>query len=562
MKENNTIENSDVLLNKTIDDLRNIAISMGLIDHPSFNRGDYYNFITKGIKPIVDCYNRDELINRNLTDLREIANENGIHQSYKLKKNELIDLILETQSNQTAKDQNKNKLFNMTMDKLREMADNLEIKQSYTYKKNELIDEILKAQSEDEYVDFDDFYEDFMQEDVEEKEEIKINVEDLSENATEIIEEMEEITYIGGILELLPDGYGFLRIKNYLQGEGDIYVSPSQIRRFRLRNGDEVVGVVRPSKPGESYNALLYIKSVNGKDPNEATKRPNFDNLTPLYPKEKITLQTDQKDLATRIIDLIAPIGKGQRGLIVSQPKSGKTTLLKKIAKAISTNYPEVHLIVLLIDERPEEVTDMKRSVKGEVLSSTFDEQPKNHIKLAEAVLERAKRLVEQKKDVVILLDSITRLTRAYNLVTPASGKTLSGGLDPTCLHKPKRFFGAARNIEEGGSLTILATALIETGSKMDDIIFEEFKGTGNMELHLDRKMSERRIFPAIDIYKSGTRKEELLLNKEELEFAWSIRKAMNNQSTSEITEYILKTMMEHRNNDEFIKYVKDSLND
>lgn len=552
--ESSSEENGDVLLNKSIDDLRNIAISMGLKDHSSLNRGDYYNYIVNGEKPIVVDYKRDELEDYKVTELREIASDLGVSQSYKLKKEELVDYILEAQSNQEQKDHFINKLNNMTLSKLREIADNLNIEKSQNYKKSELIDEILNVQSVNEDTFFDDYEEN------EEKIEEVINVDDLSDNATEIIEEMKDINYVSGILELHQDGYGFLRVNNYLPGEGDIYVSPSQIRRFRLKVGDEVEGVIRPSKPGENYNALIYIKSVNSEDPNQCINRPYFDNLTPIYPRQKLILENDKNDIANRIIDLISPIGKGQRGLIVSQPKSGKTTLLKKIATSISKNYPEVHLIVLLIDERPEEVTDMKRSVKGEVVYSTFDELPRNHTKIAEMVIERAKRLVEQKKDVVVLLDSLTRLARAYNLVTPASGKTLSGGLDPLSLHKPKRFFGAARNIEEGGSLTILATALIETGSKMDDIIFEEFKGTGNMEVHLDRKLSERRIFPAIDIYKSGTRKEEFLLNDRELEFAREIRKVMSSDSTQDITEYILENMLKTEKNSEFIEKVMKNI--
>ena len=326
-------------------------------------------------------------------------------------------------------------------------------------------------------------------------------------NATS--EKIESDDPIEGVLEVLPDGYGFLRSENYLSGPKDVYVSPSQIRRFGLKTGDKIKGKGRIPKEGEKFQALLYVQTVNSDTPDVASKRKPFEHLTPIYPDSKLTLETAPRELSTRLIDLIAPIGKGQRGMIVSPPKAGKTILLKKIANSISTNYPEVELIVLLIDERPEEVTDMQRSIKGEVIYSTFDELPEHHIKVAEMVLERAQRLVEQQKDVVILLDSITRLARAYNLTIPPTGRTLSGGLDPGALHKPKKFFGAARNIEFGGSLTIMATALIETGSRMDDVIFEEFKGTGNMELHLDRKLSEKRIFPAIDINKSGTRREE-----------------------------------------------------
>ncbi len=372
-------------------------------------------------------------------------------------------------------------------------------------------------------------------------------------------EKLESDDPVEGVLEVLPDGYGFLRSENYLSGPRDIYVSPSQIRRFGLKTGDKLRGKGRIPKEGEKFQALLYVQSINGDTPDVAAKRVAFEYLTPIYPDNRITLETSPREFATRLIDLIAPIGKGQRGMIVSPPKAGKTILLKKIANAITVNYPEVELIVLLIDERPEEVTDMQRSIKGEVIYSTFDEVPEHHIKVAEMVLERAQRLVEQKKDVVILLDSITRLARAYNLTIPPTGRTLSGGLDPGALHKPKRFFGAARNIENGGSLTIMATALIETGSKMDDVIFEEFKGTGNMELHLDRKLSEKRIFPAIDINKSGTRREELLLSQIELQSVWALRKAMSSVGTAEVTEILINKLMQTRTNDDFVKSINVS---
>ncbi len=378
-----------------------------------------------------------------------------------------------------------------------------------------------------------------------------------TENSTPNFEKIESDDPVEGVLEVLPDGYGFLRSDNYLSGPKDVYVSPSQIRRFGLKTGDKIRGKGRIPKEGEKFQALLYVQNVNGDPPEIASKRTPFEYLTPIYPDQRITLETSPRELSTRLIDLIAPIGKGQRGMIVSPPKAGKTILLKKIANSITANYPEIELIVLLIDERPEEVTDMQRSIKGEVIYSTFDEVPEHHIKVAEMVLERAQRLVEQKKDVVILLDSITRLARAYNLTIPPTGRTLSGGLDPGALHKPKRFFGAARNIEFGGSLTIMATALIETGSRMDDVIFEEFKGTGNMELHLDRRLSERRIFPAIDMNKSGTRREELLLSQKELESIWAIRKAMSNMGTAEVTEMILNRFMQTKTNKEFV----DSIN-
>ena len=362
--------------------------------------------------------------------------------------------------------------------------------------------------------------------------------------------ETDEI--VEGILDILPDGYGFLRGDNYLSTPKDVYLSPIQIKRFKLDNGDIVKGISR-FKEGEKFPSLIFVGEVNGEHPEKAAKRKRFDELTPIYPTENLKLETMPTEYATRMIDLISPIGKGQRGMIVAPPKVGKTTLIKKIANSISKNNPEVELIVLLIDERPEEVTDMKRSIKGQVIFSTFDELPEHHVKVAEMVLERAKRLIEQNKDVVILLDSITRLARAYNLVIPSSGRTLSGGLDPAALHKPKKFFGAARNIENGGSLTILATALIDTGSRMDDVIFEEFKGTGNMEVHLDRKLSEKRIFPAIDINKSGTRREDLLLSKEELETVFALRKAMNSMPVSDVTEQILNLMTQTKSNKEFL---------
>lgn len=374
------------------------------------------------------------------------------------------------------------------------------------------------------------------------------------------LSKLESDNPVTGILEVLPDGYGFLRGHNYLSGPKDIYVSPSQIRRFNLKTGDKIVGKGRIQKDGEKFQALLYVTSVNGDPPEVALKRKPFDQLTPIYPNERITLESDPKELSTRLIDLIAPIGKGQRGLIVSPPKAGKTILLKKIANAITLKYPEIEVIVLLIDERPEEVTDMQRSIKGDVIYSTFDELPEHHIKVAEMVLERAQRLVEQKRDVVILLDSITRLARAYNLTIPPTGRTLSGGLDPGALHKPKRFFGAARNIENGGSLTIIATALIDTGSRMDDVIYEEFKGTGNLELHLDRKLSEKRIFPAIDINRSGTRREELLLSQKELDGIWTIRKAMSNLGTAEVTELIINRLMMTKTNEEFVNGINTAL--
>lgn len=363
---------------------------------------------------------------------------------------------------------------------------------------------------------------------------------------------------VEGILEIADGGFGFLRFNNFLTSDKDVYVSPTQIRRFNLKTGDQIKGISRLPNEGERFGALLYVLTVNGDEPGVAIRRPDFEDLTPIFPRERLTLEDSSRDLSMRLIDLIAPIGKGQRGLIVAPPKAGKTTLLKRVANSIEKRHPEVEMIVLLIDERPEEVTDMKRSLNGgEVIYSTFDELPQHHVKVAEMVLARAQRLVEHGKDVVILLDSITRLARAYNLVVPSSGRTLSGGLDPGALHKPKKFFGAARNIEEGGSITILATALVETGSRMDDVIFEEFKGTGNMELHLDRKLSEKRIFPAIDLNKSGTRKEDLLMTQDELEAIWAMRRQMANSPTQDVTETIIDNLAHTKNNSDFVQIIK-----
>ena len=363
-----------------------------------------------------------------------------------------------------------------------------------------------------------------------------------------------------GILEVLSDGYGFIRCENYLPGPNDVYVSPAQIRRFNMKTGDIIGGNIRVKTQNEKFSALLYVKSVNGFHPAEATRRMNFEDMTPVFPDERIRLETVRSGIPMRIMDLVSPIGKGQRGMIVSPPKTGKTTLLKQIAKAVTVNNPDMNLIILLIDERPEEVTDIRESIVGEnveVIYSTFDELPEHHKRVSEMVLERAKRLVEHKKDVVILLDSITRLARAYNLTVPPSGRTLSGGLDPAALHMPKRFFGAARNMRGGGSLTILATALVDTGSKMDDVIYEEFKGTGNMEIVLDRKLSERRVFPAIDIPKSGTRREDLLLTPEELEAIGILRKALNSLKPEEAVDKILDMFARTRNNADFVNLVK-----
>ena len=425
---------------------------------------------------------------------------------------------------------------NLTIQELKEMAKEKGLKNISKLKKEDLIA--------------------FLNEVQEPEPEVKNTfVETVTEEGYKLTSEGDEV--VQGILEVLPDGYGFLRGENYLPTPKDVYVSPIQIKRFRLDTGDKVKGIKRTPKEGEKFPALIFVGEVNGQHPENAMKRTKFDDLIPIYPNKRLKLETTPQEYTMRLMDLLSPIGKGQRGMIVAPPKAGKTTILKKIANSITSNNPEVELIVLLIDERPEEVTDMRRSIKGDVIYSTFDELPEHHVKVAEMVLERAKRLTEQKKDVVILLDSITRLARAYNLVIPSSGRTLSGGLDPSALHKPKRFFGAARNTENAGSLTILATALVETGSRMDDVIFEEFKGTGNMEVHLDRKLSEKRIFPAIDINKSGTRKEELLLTPEELDVVFSLRKAIANMSAQEMTEQLIEQIVSTKSNEEFLERMK-----
>ena len=437
-------------------------------------------------------------------------------------------------------------LENYTLVELRQLAKEKGIKNTSKLKKEEIIEKLLKLENESieaKEIEYDGSY---IATDV-----TTSSLAEPSNGSYKLTNADDQI--VEGILEVLPDGYGFLRGENYLSTPKDVYISPIQIRRFRLDKGDKVKGIARLPKEGEKFPALIYVGEVNGESPEKAYRRQKFDDLTPIYPDERIRLETVPNEYAMRIIDLMSPIGKGQRGMIVAPPKVGKTTLLKKIANSITTNNPEIELIVLLIDERPEEVTDMRRSIKGDVIYSTFDELPEHHVKVAEMVLERAKRLTEQKKDVVILLDSITRLARAYNLSIPSSGRTLSGGLDPSALHKPKKFFGAARNIENGGSLTILATALIETGSRMDDVIFEEFKGTGNMEVHLDRKLSEKRIFPAIDINKSGTRREELLLTPKELETVFALRKAMSTMSVADVTEELITQMVSTKNNNEFL---------
>jgi len=467
--------------------------------------------------------------NMSLADLREIAKDLGIKSIAKYRKQELIDLInaeRKKKSTQEVKEsvepsQQTSELTQKAYEKPQERPTR-PLRRSPHTETSERLDSVGFAKQQ--------------------------GIEQLDSGITE-----------QGVLEIMTDGFGFLRMENFLPGTGDIYVSPSQIRRFNLKTGDLVRGNIRIPKENEKFAALLYVKTINGDIPETALKRKNFEDLIPIYPLEKIKLEIDPRELSTRLIDLIAPIGKGQRGMIVAPPKAGKTILLKKIANAIKENHPYMHLIVLLIDERPEEVTDMQRSIEGpnaDVVYSTFDEQPEHHKRVAEMVLERAKRLVEQGKDLIILLDSITRLSRAYNLTVPPSGRTLSGGLDPAALHMPKKFFGAARNIEDGGSLTILATALVDTGSRMDDVVFEEFKGTGNMELVLDRKLSEKRIFPAIDINKSGTRREENLLNQEELDAVYSIRRVMSKMTTVDMTENVVDMLVKTRTNKEFVQRV------
>ena len=469
-----------------------------------------------------------------LVNLKEIAKEKGIKNISKLKKSELIEELVKITPNKIEK--NGVILTEKIAPKNRNIEASIHIEENVN-------NEAYVSNSRDRY--------NVTEEDKEEKKErLKVMINESNSSK--------------GVLEIQENNsFGFLRCSNYLTGENDIYVSPSQIRRFNLRTGDEVEGKVREAKDGEKFKALLFVEKVNGESPDKAIGRKNFENLTPIYPNERLHLETDNgRDLSSRLMDFMCPIGKGQRGIIVAPPKAGKTTLLKRIAQNISKNYPDIKLIVLLIDERPEEVTDMKRSINGDVIYSTFDEEPQNHAKVSQMVLERAKRMVEQGKDVVILMDSITRLSRAYNLTITPTGRTLSGGLDPGALLMPKKFFGAARNIEEGGSLTILATALVETGSRMDDMIFEEFKGTGNMEVHLDRRLQERRIFPAIDIYKSGTRKEDLLLSDEEKEVAFAIRKNMNRDGNIEnITETLINMLSKTKNNKEFMElFIKNEV--
>ncbi|MEG0932912.1 MAG: transcription termination factor Rho [Lachnospiraceae bacterium] len=435
----------------------------------------------------------------------------------------------------------KEKYESLPLASLKELAKARDLKGISTMKKAELIELMLEKDEKDNVIQA--------------KEEVKNE-----KIGTGDIDQLDSGMTAHGILEVLPDGYGFIRCANYLPGENDVYVSPSQIRRFNLKTGDIVSGNTRVKTQSEKFSALLYLTKINGIRPSEAVNRCNFEDMTPIFPNERLRLESVDSTTAMRIVDLLSPIGKGQRGMIVSPPKAGKTTLLKDVALSVRKSNPEMHLLILLIDERPEEVTDIKESIGGdnvEVIYSTFDELPEHHKRVSEMVIERAKRLVEHKKDVMILLDSITRLARAYNLTVPPSGRTLSGGLDPAALHMPKRFFGAARNMREGGSLTILSTALVDTGSKMDDVIYEEFKGTGNMELVLDRKLQEKRVFPAIDIPKSGTRREDLLLNKDEQEAVYIIRKALNGMKTDEAVDSILNMFTRTKNNMELVQMVK-----
>ncbi|MBQ9737345.1 MAG: transcription termination factor Rho [Clostridia bacterium] len=439
-------------------------------------------------------------------------------------------------------------LNKLKIKELQEIAIQKNIKKTSGLKKAELVNAILQTDAVSEAPQTPE---------PQKKEDEPAEKVDKAVNDTSYTDPIRRTNLMSGVLEVMADGYGFLRSDNYQSGENDVYVSVNQIRRFNLKTGDFIVGNARMQHEGEKYQALLYVQTVNGDKVDVSIHRKPFDDLTPVYPTERLRLERDKNDFSTRLIDLVSPIGKGQRGIIVAPPKAGKTTILKNIANSITENNPEVKLIMMLIDERPEEVTDMQRSIKGDVIYSTFDEDPANHAKVAEIVLERAKRLVEHKQDVVILLDSLTRLSRAYNLVVQPSGRTLSGGLDPGALFKPKRFFGAARNVEEGGSLTILATALVETGSRMDDVIFEEFKGTGNMEIRLDSGLQEKRIFPAMDIAKSGTRHEELLLEDEELDVIRNIRKAYSDKNTADVTEKIISMLMKTNNNKQLVEKLK-----
>ena len=491
----------------------------------------------------LDDITLDKLNDITLAELKDIAKELEIKSISKYKKSELIDIISENYNNKLKKDEDKKvdsvevrQVENISYAKPYDKKNSDNKNQKNVDNRNQSIDNRTLRNNTN-----------------------KNNYAPKIVDESKIVDEFNtsKDDEVVGVLEILPDGFGFLRGSNYLSTEGDVYVSPSQIRRFNMKTGDKVKGITRHPKTGEKFRALLYVQKINDENPDTAIKRRAFETLTPIYPEERLSLERSQNDISTRLIDLISPVGKGQRGLIVAPPKAGKTSLLKNVANSIAKNHPDVELIVLLIDERPEEVTDMRESINGDVIYSTFDQVSSHHVKVAEMVLNRAQRLVEHGKDVVILLDSITRLARAYNLTISPTGRTLSGGLDPGALHGPKKFFGAARNIRQGGSLTILATALVETGSRMDDVIFEEFKGTGNMELSLDRKLAEKRIFPAVDIYKSGTRREDLLLSDEEKAALWRLRREMSNNSVLEVTDKVIELLKRTKNNEEFIKSIK-----
>ena len=483
----------------------------------------------------------DILKDKKLAELREIAVALKIENAAKLKKSELLEIL--TRMHEEAQAQG---AVEETKEEIEAEPEKKKTVRKRSTKKEEAPEE---AEKKEEAIE--------SSEEAEEKEAVSEEPAGSSEERTEEREQEDNRFETTGILDLAEAGFGFLRFDNFLTSDRDIYVSPAQIRRFNLKTGDEICCIARKPGTGERFGALLYVKTVNGDEPGVARNRKDFSMLTPIFPNERINLEKGSSVLSMRLVDLVAPIGKGQRGLIVAPPKAGKTTLLKQIAHAIEAQNTGAELIVLLVDERPEEVTDMQRSINGKVIYSTFDEQPQHHVKVAEMVLERARRLVEHGKDVIILLDSITRLARAYNLVEPSSGRTLSGGLDPVALYKPKKFFGSARNMEEGGSITILATALIETGSRMDDMIYEEFKGTGNMELHLDRKLQEKRIFPAINLNKSGTRNEDLLMSQDELEAVWLMRRAVADWGVAEATEKIVLDLVHTKKNADFIQLFK-----
>ena len=543
--------------------------------------------------------NLNDLNNQTLAQLREIAKELNIKSVTKYKKAELIDKINENANKSSNSDSDELKQNNKKVQNIEDTAKKYNVKKE---EKNTQIDDYNSANLENtkqpafksennknnkydnrnynnknntqQNINTQRNYNKFQKNDAKQQNnENKLSNNDIKTQKNnnikgnytpKVVEESKIINEFNtskedeviGVLEILPDGFGFLRGSNYLSTENDVYVSPSQIRRFNMKTGDKIRGITRHPKTGEKFRALLFVQKINDEDPETAIQRKAFETLTPIYPQERLTLEKQPNEISTRLIDLISPIGKGQRGLIVAPPKAGKTILLKSVANSIVKNYPDVELIVLLIDERPEEVTDMKESINADVIYSTFDQVSSHHVKVAEMVLNRAQRLVEHGKDVVILLDSITRLARAYNLTISPTGRTLSGGLDPGALHGPKKFFGAARNIRQGGSLTILATALVETGSRMDDVIFEEFKGTGNMELNLDRKLAEKRIFPAVDIYKSGTRREDLLLSDKEKAALWKLRKEMSNSSILEVTDNILEALKRTKTNEEFINNI------